>query len=139
MAPGMAPDAPSAVPDRPAAPAKHQTRLTKRGEFLHVAAKGRKLALPGLVVQVLKRQDSAPARLGFTVTKKVGNAVVRNRTKRRLREAARLLLRESPVVGADLVLIGRDKTRDRTFALLMDDLRQALARNGLAGPPGTAP
>ena len=106
-------------------------KLTRRAEFLHVAAKGRKLAMPGLVLQVLKRQDQAPARLGFTVTKKVGNAVVRNRTKRRLREAARLLLREAAVTGADLVLIGRDKTRARPFALLVEDLRQALARNGL--------
>ncbi len=67
--------------------------------------------MPGLVLQVLPRADENPARLGFTVTKKVGNAVVRNRTRRRLREAARLLLREMPVTGADLVLVGRDKTR----------------------------
>jgi ribonuclease P protein component len=86
---------------------------------------------------VLKRPDSDPARLGFTVTKKVGNAVVRNRTKRRLREAARLFLRENPVAGADLVLIGRDKTRGRDFVALMDDLRQALARHGL--PAKTLP
>jgi ribonuclease P protein component len=115
----------------PSAPAGKQARLTRRAEFLRVAASGRKTPMPGLVLQVLKRPDSDPARLGFTVTKKVGNAVVRNRTKRRLREAARLLLRETPVTGADLVLIGRDKTRARPFARLMDDLRQALARHGL--------
>ncbi len=84
--------------------------------------------MPGLLLQARDRGDAAPARLGFTVTKKVGNAVVRNRTKRRLREAARLVLRERQVVGADLVLIGRDKTRARPFALLLEDLRQALAR-----------
>jgi ribonuclease P protein component len=147
MAPGTAPDAPNSAALKPATCAKHPAKLTRRAEFLHVAAKGCKLALPGLVLQVLKRPDGDPARLGFTVTKKVGNAVVRNRTKRRLREAARLLLRESPIAGADLVLIGRDKTRDRPFALLMDDLRQALARNGLpaargeerAGQPGRTP
>jgi ribonuclease P protein component len=93
--------------------------------------------MPGLVLQVLKRGDDAPARLGFTVTKKIGNSVVRNRTKRRLREAARLLLCEMSVIGADLVLIGRDKTRARPFLLLVDDLRQALARNGL--PPKAEP
>ncbi len=87
--------------------------------------------MPGLVLQVLVRGDDAPARLGFTVTKKVGNAVVRNRTRRRLREAARLLLATAPVTGADLVLVGRDKTRGRKFSLLIDDLRQALARSGL--------
>ena len=114
-----------------------QTRLKKRAEFLRVAGRGRKTPMPGLVLQVLKRDDDAPARLGFTVTKKVGNAVVRNRTRRRLREAARLLLREMPVTGADLVLVGRDGTRARPFTLLIDDLRQALARAGL--PKDAAP
>jgi ribonuclease P protein component len=103
-------------------------RLKKRAEFLRAASKGRKAATPGVVVQALPRDDSAPARLGFTVTKKVGNAVVRNRTRRRLREAARLLLRDQPVAGVDLVLIGRDQTRARPFALLIEDLRQALGR-----------
>ncbi len=106
-------------------------RLTRRAEFLRVAAKGRKAPMPGLVLQALKRQDDAPARLGFTVTKKVGNAVIRNRTRRRLKEAARLLLREQPVAGADLVLIGRDATRARDFAALQQDLRRALAKAGV--------
>lgn len=106
------------------------TRLKRRAEFLRVAGKGRKAPVPGLVLQGLARGDEAPARLGFTVTKKVGNAVVRNRTRRRLREAARLLLRERPVQGMDLVLIGRDTTRGRPFASLMDDLERALQRVG---------
>ncbi len=106
-------------------------RLTRRAEFLRVAAKGRKAPMPGLVLQALKRDDDAPARLGFTVTKKVGNAVVRNRTRRRLKEAARLLLRERPVAGADLVLIGRDATRSRDFTALQDDLRRALRKAGV--------
>jgi ribonuclease P protein component len=124
------PQAPAQVPSGAAA---SPSRLTRRAEFLRVASTGRKLAMPGLVLQVMKRADNAPVRLGFTVTRKIGNAVIRNRTKRRLREAARLLLRETPLTGADLVLVGRDKTRDRPFTLLIDDLRQALARNGL--PP----
>jgi ribonuclease P protein component len=106
-------------------------RLTRRAEFLRVAAKGRKAPMPGLVLQALKRGDDAPARLGFTVTKKVGNAVVRNRTRRRLKEAACLLLREQPVSGADLVLIGRDATRSRDFAALREDLRRALVKAGV--------
>ena len=106
------------------------TRLKKRAEFLRAAKSGRKAAVPGLVLQSLPRDDSEPARVGFTVTKKVGNAVVRNRTRRRLREAARLLLRQVPVTGTDLVLIGRDQTRSRKFALLIEDLRQALSRTG---------
>jgi ribonuclease P protein component len=110
------------------AEAKKKHRLTRRAEFLRVAAKGRKAALPGVVVQALARDDVAPVRLGFTVTKKVGNAVVRNRTRRRLREAARLVLRESPAVGADLVLVGRDSTRGRKFDLLIEDVRRAFAK-----------
>ena len=105
-----------------------QRRLTRRAEFLLVASKGRKAPAPGLVLQVLKRGDDAPARLGFTVTKKVGNAVVRNRTRRRLREAARALLRDQPVQGVDLVLIGRDTTRARPFKRLIDDLRRSLVK-----------
>ena len=69
----------------------------------------------GLVLQALRRDDDGAGAPGFTVTKKVGNAVVRNRTRRRLKEAARLLLREQPVAGVDLVLIGRDATRRRAF------------------------
>ena len=102
--------------------------LKRRAEFLRVAAKGRKAPAPGLVLQALLREDEGPVRLGFTVTKKVGNAVIRNRTRRRLREAARLLLQESPCLGADLVLVGRDTTRSRPFPALIEDLRRSLAR-----------
>jgi ribonuclease P protein component len=106
-------------------------RLKRRPEFLRVAARGRKVPEAGLVLQALARPDAGSARLGFTVTKKVGNAVVRNRTRRRLKEAARLLLRASPVQGVDLVLVGRDATRKRPFAALINDLRRALGRAGV--------
>ena len=105
-------------------------RLKQRAEFLRVAAKGRKAPTHGVVLQALPREDNAPARLGFTVTKKVGNAVVRNRTRRRLKEAARLLLKDHPVFGFDLVLIGRDHTRGREFPALQDDIRRALKKAG---------
>ncbi len=106
-------------------------RLRRRAEFLRVAGTGKRAAVHGLVLQALPRDDREPARLGFTVTRKVGNAVVRNRTRRRLKEAARLLLRERPVAGVDLVLIGREATRGRDFALLIDDLRRALDKVGV--------
>ncbi len=109
-----------------------QERLTQRKQFLYVAGNGRKAAVSGVVVQALRRDDQAGARLGFTVTKKVGNAVVRNRTKRRLRAAARLLLAERPCTGHDLVLIGRDSTRHRRFDLLLGDLARALDKAGVA-------
>ena len=72
-----------------------------------------------------------PPASGFTVTKRVGNAVIRNRTRRRLKEAARLLLRKRSVTGADLVVIGRDSTRARPFIELMDDLARALTKAGV--------
>jgi ribonuclease P protein component len=107
-------------------------RLTRRAEFLRAAAKGRKAPMPGVVLQALPRDDQEPARLGFTVTRKIGNAVIRNRTRRRLKEAARLVLAEQNVSGVDLVLVGRAATRGRDFADLKDDLRRALAKAGLA-------
>jgi ribonuclease P protein component len=109
--------------------------LKRRAEFLRVASKGRKAPSPGLVLQAMQRGDQDPVRLGFTVTKKVGNAVVRNRTRRRLREAARLLLAEHPAVGADLVLVGRDTTRARPFALLVDDIRRLMTKLGVSQAP----
>jgi ribonuclease P protein component len=111
-------------------PACKAGRLKKRAEFLRVAAKGRKIPAPSLVLQALRRADSGPARVGFTVTRKIGNAVVRNRTRRRLKEAARLVLAAEAPRGVDLVLIGREGTRARAFTALQDDLRRALARAG---------
>ena len=115
-------------------------RLKRRAEFLRIAARGRKAPMPGLVLQALARDDEAPARLGFTVTKKVGNAVVRNRTRRRLREAARLVLRDharrgQPLTGVDLVLIGREGTRKRDFRALIDDIGRAIRKTR---PPAAA-
>ncbi len=105
--------------------------LKRRADFLRVARLGRKVPAPELVLQALPREDHAPLRVGFTVTKKVGNAVVRNRTRRRLREAARLVLAQQNLAGLDLVLIGRDATRARPFQALKDDLRRALAKAGV--------
>jgi ribonuclease P protein component len=105
-------------------------RMKKRRDFLRAAQRGKRAARPGLVLQALP-ETGGPMRLGFTVTKKVGNAVVRNRTKRRLREAARLLLGETPPAGWDIVLIGRDETRGRDFIQLQGDLRGALKQAGV--------
>ena len=107
-------------------------RLKLRAEFQRAAAKGRKAPMPGVVLQALARDDTGPARLGFTVTKKIGNAVVRNRTRRRLKEAARLVLADRLVAGVDLVLIGRAGTAARDFAALQDDIRRAMAKAGVA-------
>lgn len=107
-------------------------RLKRRAAFLRVAASGRKAATHGLVLQALPREGREPARVGFTVTKRVGGAVVRNRTRRRLKEAVRLELNAHPLEGVDLVLIGREATRSRPFASLREDFRRALRRVGIA-------
>ena len=85
--------------------------------------------MPGFVLLVRARDDGDPAmRLGLTVSKKVGNAVVRNRMRRRLRELARAILPAAGIAGADHVLIGRAGGIERPFAELAADLERALAR-----------
>ena len=106
-------------------------RLKTRREFLRVASRGKRAARPGLVLQALPGV-AGQVRLGFTVTKKVGNAVTRNRARRRLKEAARLTLPGLALDGWDLVLIGRDATPTRPFAELIADLRGALRQAGVA-------
>lgn len=69
-------------------------------------------------------------RLGFTCSRKVGNAVARNRARRRLQAAAREMMPDSAQPGYDYVLIGRTETLDRPYALLLQDLRMALKRVG---------
>jgi len=91
--------------------------------------------MPGFVLLVRDRKDGDPAiRLGITVTKKIGGAVVRNRMKRRFRALARDILPQSGIAGADHVLIGRDDGVERDYALLGKELAKALAR--LSAPPG---
>jgi ribonuclease P protein component len=103
-------------------------KLRRRADFL-AANGGKRAPAPGFVLLVRERGDGDPAmRLGLTVSKKVGNAVVRNRMRRRFRELARKVLPEAGIAGADHVLIGRRSGIERPFADLVSDLQRALAR-----------
>jgi ribonuclease P protein component len=105
--------------------------LKKRADFLAANA-GKRAATPGFVLLVRDRKDSdAAMRVGFTVTKKIGGAVVRNRMKRRFRALAREVIPLKGVAGADHVMIGRAKGIERDFGLLRSELAGALDR--LAG------
>jgi len=104
------------------------TTLTKRRDFL-AANTGKRAPMPAFVLLVRRREDGDPAmRIGYTVTKKIGNAVVRNRIKRRFRALAHDLLPVSGIAGADHVLIGRSDGLTRDFTLLKADLTKALAK-----------
>lgn len=111
-------------------------------DFRRIATGGQKWVTPAFILQVFKKdspaaseQDAAGFRLGLTVSRKVGNAIVRNRTKRRLRETVRLMLQNETeakqLQNYDIVLIGRTAGADCDFAKLGRDLRWALRKLGV--------
>ena len=111
-------------------------RLKRRADFLRVAAARRKWAAPGLILQAAPQPDSesteAEIRVGFTASRKVGNAVKRNRARRRLKALVREMIAADADPGLDLVLIARTATVDRPFDELRRDLRQSLQRTKAA-------
>ncbi|MAF49030.1 MAG: ribonuclease P protein component [Rhodospirillales bacterium] len=107
--------------------------LKNRGEFLKVAAARRKFVTPSLILQARPHEqgekgEAAPIRVGFTVSRKVGNAVVRNRVRRRLRAAADEILPEFAGANSDFVVIGRRAALDEDFTTLAGHLKSALAK-----------
>ena len=102
--------------------------ITKRSDFL-AANRGKRYATPGFVLLVFDRRDNDPVkRLGITITKKVGNAVVRNRMRRRFRELAMEMLGDLGKAGADHILIGRDGGIERDFGDLRAEMAKALTK-----------
>ncbi len=106
--------------------------LAKRADFLR-AAQARRQGTAGFLLQARQRRDEGAdetlIRIGFTCSKKLGNAVARNRAKRRLREIARAVLPGSGRPGWDYVLVGRpEATATRNFALMLADLVRALTQ-----------
>jgi ribonuclease P protein component len=106
--------------------AQRLTTLKKRADFL-AANGGRRASTPGFILLVRDRKDAdAAMRVGFTVTKKIGGAVVRNRMKRRFRALAREIVPAKGFAGSDHVMIGRARGVERDFGLLRTELTKAL-------------
>lgn len=102
-------------------------RLRQRADFL-AAATGIKIPAAAFVLQALPRRDEGPVRVGFTVSKKVGNAVERNRVRRRLREIVRLSRPDALRPGHDYVLVGRRAALALPFDRMMQEFDGALRR-----------
>lgn len=111
-------------------------RLKKRRDFVAASRSGASAPQPGLVLQIRRRSldelSSGAAepiqRIGFTASKKVGGAVLRNKAKRRLRALSDALVRTHGAPGVDYVLIARAATPDRAYADLRRDLIRAMKR-----------
>jgi len=123
---GRGPEHSACTPGTRAQKAERLTTIAKRRDFL-AANSAKRATTTGFILQVRERNDdSAAKRAGFTVTKKVGNAVTRNRMKRRLRALARDVIAERGVAGADHILIGRVGQVERDYDKLKADLIYAL-------------
>lgn len=101
--------------------------LSKRADFLR-AASAQRMGTDSFLLQARPRGDETPAiRIGFTASKKIGNAVARNRAKRRMRAVVRAVLPNLGQAGWDYVLVAKpEATISRDFAALVSDLTRAL-------------
>ena len=110
-----------------------------RSDFVRIAAKKRYWATPGLILQVSESPretyDKSVIRIGYTASKKVGNAVKRNRARRRLRETVKKLMPFQVESGNDFVVIARSKTLNRPFQDLLSDLELSLKKLGVWNDP----
>lgn len=106
--------------------------LKSPAEFRRVSREGKRWAGPAFVMQVLKKNDDPQFRLGLTVSRKVGNAVVRNRAKRRLREMVRATINTRGITSCDIVIIAYTAATTRDFAEMSADFSKGLAATGVA-------
>ncbi len=102
-------------------------RLKRRAEFLN-AAKGARFQAPSFLIQASDRRDRSSPRVGFTITKKTGNAVERNRIRRRLREAARRVIPLAGKQGYDYVIVARRTALTSPVDAMLAELERALKR-----------
>ncbi len=102
--------------------------LLKRADFLAVAKAGKRYVTPAFILQAYPQHSSDTIRFGIVVTKKIGNAVVRNRGKRRLRALAKACLNAHGHPGCDYVLVARDEILTRDFSKMLKELEKALGK-----------
>jgi ribonuclease P protein component len=134
------PDACPSAPARAPGETHEISRLRRRADFQR-AARGRRARLAAFSLQANRRgaPDPLGARVGFTVTKKVGGAVVRNRIRRRLKEALRLSRNLETRPDHDYVVMAQREALGRRFDLLLTDLERAfLLVHSSSSPPGRA-
>ena len=101
--------------------------IRRRADF-QAARRSPSVGAPGFLLIKRRRGDEGPARAGFTITKKLGNAVQRNRIRRRLKAVAREAFAYGAEPGADYVIVARAPALTRSFASLLDDMKRALLR-----------
>ena len=110
-------------------------RLQRRSDFLRLTKRGRKFVFKGFILQALPNKESE-VRIGFTASKKIGNAVVRSRAKRRLRAVVDEVMRLNPnfsMAPHDICLIARFAVDDLPFTTLVANLKEALGELGATG------
>ncbi len=113
------------MPEITRRPGSGPRRLRKRSEFL-ATRRGEKRRGKFFLLEILKRADEGPARVGFTVTKKTGNAVKRNRIRRRLKEALRVHAADDMAPGNDYVIVGREEVASAPFAEIAAELSRRI-------------
>lgn len=107
-------------------PLPQPVRIKKRRCFLRATHNGKKFVAKTMILQTVPQNETSGMRLGFTVTKKIGHAVIRNRVRRRLKEVARYILPIEGVNGFDYVLVARKEAEEVSFDVLKRDLTYLL-------------